>query len=562
MSSIQFELASAMDADSAFHRGFKVGVIHFGNLVTVNFGELIPQGILDSVTIYYHGSPPVNSGFPAFSIGKHNGVPMLWTLSEPYGASDWWPSKNDLSDKIDSIDVYVAAPNGYVVASNGLFQGEEPYGPNLTATHWKHRYPIASYLVAIAVTNYAHYTENFAGPGVQYPIENYVFPEDSAFCRSRTSGLLPVYGVFASLFGAYPFEQEKYGQAEFGAGGGMEHQTMTFLGQGAFTMEILSHELAHMWFGDMVTCGSWHDIWLNEGFATYCTGLMYEITSPNLYWPIWKHNEISYITTEPGGAVYCEDTVNIGRIFDSRLSYSKGAMVLHQLRWVIGDSAFFNGTRSYLEDPDLRYGFALTENYKQHMETASGRDLTEYFDNWIYKEGFPSYTLICTQDFPDNFSVTVNQSPSDPSVSFFGLPLPVRLLGENKDTLVILDNTYTGQVFQLQPGFMVDSVDFDPENWLISGNNHVTMGKNELPAGKHLDIQPNPATDRISVIHNLGRFRNVDVVDLSGNKIKADITENTSERLVLNLNRLSPGTYILVLATHDLEVKRKFIVSR
>jgi hypothetical protein len=559
MSTIQFELAQEMSADSAFHRGFKVGLSHVGNLVTVSYGEIISNGTLDSVTIYYHGTPP-GTGFGSFAIGMHNNKPALWTLSEPYGASEWWPSKNDLSDKIDSLDIFVAAPDIYKVASNGVLMGEAPYGSNLKVTWWKHKYPIASYLIAIAVTNYIVYTEHFNGPGGSFPVLNYVYPEDSMTCAAQTVQLLPVYELYGTLFGNYPYEHEKYGHAEFGWGGGMEHQTMTFIGQGAFNLEILSHELAHQWFGDLVTCGSWHDIWLNEGFATYCAGLMYEKLSPELYWPIWKRQNISWVTYYPDGSVYCEDTTNVNRIFDSRLSYSKGGMVLHQLRWVIGDSAFFTGMRNYLEDPDLRFGFALTNDYKEHMEATSGKDLTQYFDDWIYKEGYPSYQVIYSQDGFHNTSVTINQTQSHASVEFFHLPVPLKFYGQGSDTIVVLDNTFSGQVFTVNPGFVIDSVQFDPDYWLISANNHVALGLDDLPAGKAFSLFPNPCNEKLVASHNLGTIESVEVLDLSGKRISLDLQENNPDRLILSTNRLNNGIYLLCVTFDKGFIARKFLV--
>lgn len=561
MSTIQFELAPEMSADSAFHQNFKVGISHTGNLVTVQFGEIIPMHALDSVTIYYHGTPP-GTGFGSFAIGSHLGVPALWTLSEPYGASEWWPSKNDLSDKIDSIDVFVAAPLAYKVASNGINMGEAPYGSNLKVTWWKHRYPIASYLIAIAVTNYSIYAEYFNGPGGSFPITNYVYPEDSANCRLQTVQLLPVYELYGTLFGNYPYEREKYGHAEFGWGGGMEHQTMTFIGQGAFNLEILSHELAHQWFGDLVTCGSWHDIWLNEGFATYCAGLMYEKLSPNLYWPIWKRQNISYVTYYPDGSVYCDDTTNINRIFDDRLSYSKGGMVLHQLRWVLGDSVFFHGMREYLEDPQLRYGFALTGDFQRHMETASGRDLNGYFIDWIYKQGYPSYQVTYTQDASHSASITINQTQSDESVSFFELPVPLKCWGSGKNTLLVLDNTFSGQVFQVNPGFAIDSIQFDPDYRIISKDNHVALGINELPAGKDFTLGPNPCNDRLRASHNLGQVLAVNMYDMTGKKQPTRILENSASLLLIDTGSLQNGIYILQVETPELSFSRKFSVLR
>lgn len=559
MTSIQFELSEDLSADSAYHRGFKLEPEHSGNLVTVNFGEIIPMGALDSITIFYHGIPP-SSGFGSFGTGAHNGAPALWTLSEPYGASDWWPSKNDLTDKIDSIDVYVAAPNGNKVASNGKFMGEQPFGPNLTVTHWKHRYPVVSYLIAIAVTNYIKYTEHFNGPGGVFPIENYVYPEDSAHCAFETGKLIPVYELFGNRFGNYPFEHEKYGHATFGWGGGMEHQTMTFIGQDAYNIEILSHELAHQWFGDMVTCGSWHDIWLNEGFATYCAGLMYEHLTPDTDWLVWKRQNHSWVTYYPDGSVYCDDTTSVSRIFDSRLSYSKGAMVLHQLRWVIGDEAFFDALRNYLEDPNLRHGFAMTADFRAHVEATSGMDMGYFFDDWIYHEGYPSYQVFCSQENGTQANVTIGQTQSHNSVEFFRLPVPLRFYGGSNDTTIVFDHTFSGQVFSCDPGFRIDSVHVDPDLWLISANNEVALGKEELPAGKFIQLHPNPASDILQASHNIGPFSKIAITAVNGKQVQCPVRENTDERLILDVNHLESGTYFLSLGNGNLRIIRKFTV--
>src|SRR5690606_6891199 len=118
---------------------------------------------------------------------------------------------------------------------------------------------------------------------------SYAYPEDFGMVSSAATSLLPKITLFDQLFGPYPFAAEKYGHAQFSWGGGMEHQTMSFMG--SFHPEIMSHELAHQWFGDKVTCGSWAEIWLNEGFATYLSGLAYEHHSPNFCNP-WKQAKI------------------------------------------------------------------------------------------------------------------------------------------------------------------------------------------------------------------------------------------------------------------------------
>jgi aminopeptidase N len=185
--------------------------------------------------------------------------------------------------------------------------------------------------------------------------------------------------LYADLFEPYPYADEKYGHAEFGWGGGMEHTTVSFMG--GLGRGLIAHELGHQWFGDKVTCGSWQDVWLNEGFATYLAGMVIENLDGEADFRSWKQDQISSVTYYPDGSVYipAQDTTSVNRIFSSRLSYNKGSMVLHMLRKKLGDAVFFQGLREYLDDPNLAYGYAKTPDLMQHLESASGEDLTEFF---------------------------------------------------------------------------------------------------------------------------------------------------------------------------------------
>jgi aminopeptidase N len=556
VSRIQFELAANMFADSAVNGSMPAVLLHDGNILTVRLNREIASGALDSVTVYYHGSPD-NSGFGSFVTDKHNDVPVLWTLSEPYGASEWWPSKNDLTDKIDSIDVYVIHPESTHAASNGLLMAENSGGDGRVITHWKHRYPIASYLIAIAVTNYSRFSDTHTGSYGSFDIANYVYPEDSAYLRKQAQLVLPVLDLFEELFGPYPFREEKYGQAEFGWGGGMEHQTMTFLGRGAFNHEIIAHELAHQWFGNTITCGSWHDIWLNEGFATYSAGLTYEHMFNGYYWSKWNYQNMSYVTMEPGGSVYCDDTTSVDRIFDSRLSYSKGALVLHMLRWVIGDQAFFAGLKSYFNDPALHFGFARTADFQRHVEEAAGRDLNWFFSDWIYGQGYPSYKLTCTQNADNNAIINLEQSTSHTSVSFFRLPVPVCFYGGGRDTTIVFDNTYSDETFYIEPGFTIDSIKIDPERWIISAGNSVALIQLQ---GEYLNISPNPACDEITVYYNPENEGDILIFGLDGRRYHVAVKEKYKGWAKIDVKSLPCGVYLLCLAKGN--KVGKFLVTR
>jgi aminopeptidase N len=557
MNSIQFELNATMSADSAFHKGKKSGLSHSGNVITISFNEITPEGTLDSVTVYYHGNP-TTSGFGSFGNEIHAGAPGMWTLSEPYGASDWWPSKNDLTDKIDSLDMFVVTPKGNHVASNGLLISETPFVTNSTLAHWKHRYPIVSYLIAIASTNYARFSDYLVTGTDSLEVLNYVYPEDSAQLRFGAATVIPCIALFEELFAPYPFRAEKYGHAQFGWGGGMEHQTMTFLGKAAFNAEVVAHELAHQWFGDMITCGSWHDIWLNEGFATYSAGLRYEFID-QFYWQRWKSLTISNICRKPDGSVYCDDTTSVNRIFDGRLSYSKGAMLLHMLRWVIGDDNFFKGMKSYVNDPGLKHGFALSADFVSHMEAASGRSLTGFFADWLYGEGYPTYT-IAVQPLPDyTISVSINQSQSDASVSFFELPVPVRFYGQGRDTLIVFNHTFSGEIFYTNPGFAIDSMKFDPDLWLVSANNTISLA---LPAGKTFTLLPNPASDFLYLQHNLDEIHSMEIITMDGKTEPAQVAGEQKYLLKINTQHLKSGMYLLRIGYADGNATGKFIIKR
>ncbi|MBE0637817.1 MAG: T9SS type A sorting domain-containing protein [Bacteroidales bacterium] len=545
VSSIILELNDNMMIDSIIFRSNPLTWNYISDFeFSVHLNSTVLANSIDSLTIYYQGEPVIESGFGSFEQAEHNGVPVIWTLSEPYGARDWWPGKNNLSDKIDSVDVVIRTPSQYKAVSHGLLKAEIPDGDH-TIYHFGHRYPIVSYLVAFAVTNYAVFTQQaFLSEGV-VPIVNYVYPEDSAMIADMVVNTPEMMQLFDTLFSPYPFRNELYGHAQFSiTGGGMEHQTMSFMA--GWGHDLRAHELAHSWFGNMITLASWHDIWINEGFATYANGLSFEHMYDGYWWPIWKDVTLGKILAAPDGSVYVQDTTSVPRIFSSRLTYHKGAYLLHMLRWMIGDEAFFTAIRNYVNDPQLVYRFTTFEDVKNHFENASGRDLTSFFEKWYYGEGYPIYGIDMLNLVQSNeLQVTIHQETSHPSVDFFDMPVQIRLYGQGQIMDLVCYHTFSGQQFVFDaPAFSIDSVKFDPDRWLIAELDHISLGITENDPHE-IQLSPNPASGYIEFMIPDRQVEEITIIDVSGKEVFSTPYSVINEKIKIDVDHFPNGIYLL-----------------
>lgn len=527
--------------------------------VTIDLNQTFEPGIEIMIDIDY-----TSTYADAGSMFKEtqNGNPLITTLSEPFGASSWWIGIDDLNDKAEETDIFVTHPSNLKVGSNGMLISVTPQGDGTSITHWHHSYPIPAYLISLAMTNYAEYNNSANISGTVVPVINYVYPSE---LNSETMSLLdavPSYmEFFSELVGDYPYKNEKYGHSQWNWGGGMEHATMS--SQVHFGTSLTAHELAHQWFGDKITCGSWSDIWLNEGFATYFEGLLRRNLYGEEFFTEWKYVRNYYIMTEMGGSVYIPEAEAFydGRIFDSRLSYYKGAMVLHMLRYTLGDVDFYQAIRNYLQDPQLTYGFATTPDLQQHFETQSGRDLDEFFADWVYGEGFPIFDL--QMDYhPDGNSavLTVNQTSSHPSVDFFETEFDVLLTGTNGETeLRRFTLTQNGQSFNIENlPFELDSYTFNPHFDILGYVENQTLGTEEITnAGEfHLKLYPNPATDFVHVFHK-DNISKISVFDTAG---KLVLTQEVNDKQAdIFVQQLPNGSYMLQAQTEQGTESVKFL---
>lgn len=558
--SISFDLMNPLFTDSVLENNDLLNYENTNNALKINFSNPKLAGKKDSVVIYYQGVPP-NTGFGSFIQAYHSGIPVMWTLSEPYGSRDWWPCKNGLDDKADSIDIYIKHPSQYKAASNGLLQSEiVSTDSTKITTHWKHRYPIATYLICLAITNYSVFSNTVQLGNLSLPMVTYCYPESINAFQAGTQNTLDALRLFHNSFGPYPFINEKYGHVQFGWGGGMEHQTSTFL----YNTEesLVAHELAHQWFGDKITCASWEHIWLNEGFATYMSRFYLE----NKY-PLTARNNrksvIENITSLPDGSVKVDDTTNVGRIFNGRLSYNKGSFLLNMLRLKIGDSAFFKGLRNYLEDPELKYRFAFTKDLQRHLETASGLSLSRFFQQWFDGQGFPSIHIQWGTIGSHTVKFKINQTTSHSSVSFYEMTIPVTFRNATNEKTILINNTINDEWFLKDIGFIPDTIIIDENYQIISKDN--STAKIEFPNSGNADavVYPNPIQDVFTVY--LHDFKTNEVNLIVYNSIGQVLFKNKfqlvngAEYINILSSKWQHGNYILQIIAEEEKIIKTLI---
>ncbi|MFQ6610541.1 MAG: M1 family aminopeptidase, partial [Fidelibacterota bacterium] len=460
------------------------------NLLSVTVPTPLNTGDLGHIVISYHGSPEA-TGFGSFGFDSYSGQPMIWTLSEPYGARDWWPCKDTPTDKADSVDISITVSDYLTVASNGNLDEVVSNGGR-TTYHWKERYPIVTYLVSLAIYPYTHFSGIFNYNGGSMPLEYYVFPNHYNVVQENYAMTPDMIGAFSERFGLYPFINEKYGHAEFVWGGGMEHQTLTSMG--GWSQYLISHELAHQWWGDMVTCANFHHIWLNEGFATYSQAMWYEMRDDSIQ---SLHDDMDTKKYFGGGTIYVTDTTSVGSIFNSNLVYKKGAWVMHMLRHIVGDDSFFEGLQAY---GDLyRFESTVTDDFKNVMEDVSGIELDAFFDRWIYGEYYPIYESTPQYYGSTNgtyfLQVTIDQNQTSP---LFTMPIDLQIETLAASQIFVIENNLGSQQYEFILDSQPLSVIIDPEDWILKIANHNNLiFSGTLIAG---DLNNDGALDVLDVV--------------------------------------------------------------
>ena len=539
-----------------------LGIRRAGPDATAALAVSAPANSLVDARIYYHGTAPsgnsaaIGNGLSNRSqvrLGSGQSFPfnVTWSLSEPFSAHEWFPCKQVLTDKADSTDVWVTTSMPNKVGSNGVLERTVSLPNNKVRYEWKSRHPIDYYLISVAVAPYLEYV-NYANPvgGPRVPIVNYVYNQATLNYYQteldRTPGFIE---SFSTQFGLYPFANEKYGHSMAPLGGGMEHQTMTT--QDGFDFTLTAHELCHQWWGNNVTCASWSDIWLNEGFASYGEYLSLQAFSTPANARNWMNNAHLY-AQRSGGSLYVADTTNVNRIFDYYLTYKKGAGVVHMLRYLLNDDVkFFRALRTY----QTQFGgsTARTVDLQRVFEAEAGRPLGYFFQQWFTGRGYPTFTGRWNQG-GSSFVLRVTETASVPAVTpFFDTEVDYRLTFSNGTTQTVrLRQSQPTQTFSLTINGTVTSVAVDPNQWVMDLPTTAPTRDNTLLATRAtagnpaIVLFPNPCRDQLqlSALPIIGQATAL-VLDATGRTVLRQVVAAAQPQI--DTHTLAPGLYYLRL---------------
>jgi hypothetical protein len=477
------ELSNKLSADSVFINGVKLTFNHVSNNIYVPLPVPVPTGNLIEFLLYYHTPPAYTSIYFSSTLAVNYGnFVVSQTFSEPYFAHEFMPCKQELEDKADSVFVFITTKDDLKVAGPGLLT-LVPLPDQKVRYEWRTHQKTAFYLICFAISDYQEYSiyaKPDSLPGDSILVLNYVYDypnclESNKATIDKTPAMIE---LFSDKLGLYRFHEEKYGHYMWYPSNfsGMEHITMT--GIRSFSENLIAHELTHSWFGDNVTCATWSDIWINEGFASYGEyierqNLISQASANSL-----MLTYMNYVMTLPGGSVYVPeaDIDNWGRIFSTRLTYRKGCALVHMIRYEMqNDSLFFKTLYDFLQQ--YQDSIATGLDFKSVCENVSGLDFTGFFNQWYFGEGYPTFSVIWSQD-EDTVWLNSIQTTSTIITTLFKTPVDFKLSYSGGSQTVRLYQLTNDTTFKIVIPHEVTGITIDPDNWILNQSGTITHRNN------------------------------------------------------------------------------------
>ena len=451
--------------------GNRVGFSHTGDELLIQLPALSRANQRIQFTIEYHGVPATGL---IIALNKH-GDRTFFSDNWPNKARNWLPTIDHPYDKARA-EFMVTAPDHYQVISNGLKVEETDLPDGMRLTHWKQSVPIATWLYVLGVARFAvQHVGEYEGKSIQTWV--YAQDRDAGFYDFAvpTRQVLEFYGDYVG-----PFSYEKLANVQSNSvGGGMEAASAIFYGDASVTGErsvrwrnVIIHEIAHQWFGNAVTEYDWDDVWLSEGFATYFTLLFIEHAYGRDEFverlESSRRRVLAFYEDRPDYRVVHDNLADMGQV-TTGMQYQKGSWTLHMLRGIVGDDAFWRGIRAYYST--YRDRNATTDDFRQAMEEASGRDLSGFFRQWLYRGGTPKYEGGWGYDAASGtVEVELNQVQGEGEGDyFFQMPIQVGIYAEDESRPRIevlqvneINNRFTIRV-EREPAAVV----LDPDMWVL-----------------------------------------------------------------------------------------------
>jgi hypothetical protein len=474
--------------------------------IRIELSPSLPLGDSLQLGIAYHGTTAIIDPWGGFRWAQQlNWHPQIaWSMGDglnlepPPANYAWFPCHSDPTDKV-LWEAWLRAPSNRAICSNGIRVDTLNNGDSTTTWHYRLDQPVSTYLISVAVSDYVIMTQRESNPR----IENFVYPSRVTQAQTHFSNVPAVLDGFQALFGPYPFERFGYAMTR---NGDMEHATCVFhydqvvVSSNAYDW-LLIHELSHQWWGDWVTCGDWRDLWLNEGFATFCEAVGLEVLHgrdaymdrvTGDFYPAARGASDSYSIYDPD--YYWGATV-----------YQKGACVMHMLRELMGDSLFFLSLREFGQEH--AFSSAVTADWQAELEQHYGSSLDWFFQPWVYGTRYPEYNVVL--DLELAYLIIEQNQPTN---TLFRMPIDVRIVSTEGDTS---EFTLWNEAVR-QQGWMIPndsmqftgwpaSIEIDPYNKILKTAVYsILVGVGDRPSYSPVtfaiaSVYPNPFNPSVTI---------------------------------------------------------------
>lgn len=567
----QITLNSYLTIDSVVQNNSTLTYTTNSGLLTINLNRTYYKNEIIDLVIYFRRTQTDNVGFYYYPKSSQTLENLAYTMTQPSDARYWFPCFDDPSDKADSSRLRIIVPNGFVATGNGLLENFSTSGDSSIFV-WFEKYPISTYLIAITASKYSKFNQYYTSkypPFETLEIQHYQWQSDSAQSVYVARNLGLMMECFETYYGKYPFEKYGHSYVSPFSYGGMEHQTISTLHRNWLSADAqsgIAHELAHQWWGNLVTCETWKDIWLNEGFATFSEDLYKEYSQGKAaYFSGMNAKANYYYNYNPGYAIY-----NPPYIFNAAISYYKGALVLNMLRYVLGDSLFFHALNNYRNQ--FLYSTATTDDFKNVVSQTAGEDFSYFFNQWVYQPDHPNYVYNWNVEQSQNtYRLNFILKQRQTHYSVYKVPFELKIQFASGDTTIKIWNTLREQSYQFEFTQQPTNVVVDPQNYILKqiarDQSLDVSNETDIIQYKLYQNYPNPFNSQTTIKFSIPSksLVTLKIYNLLGKELKTLINKELDKGIyseTVDASDLTSGVYFYELTAGEFKSIKKFVLLK